>query len=1244
MATTTSTTRPSHFVDAATLTDSQLFLVTRILVDVAVSTEDTEVTEGSRVGEEWRRLDGIPCIMGGLRALIASLSGTLHGRTTADFPWKTLPKELACLGKGIHDLTHQHHVNLINCLKAGTLTIRAVTSDAAHTRLTTSKDPVVIGDAPLACSTHSRGRHVFADGRIDQKDQPHLPTSSCRAQVIVEITWPPPRPASRALHKPSTTSRRDLIPAIASIQGESSSEDVSADDEDDYEDEDPQITYSFGSASQAMMLNLSDYYSDPPDDQVSSPPPYLPASLSATMGSGYAQEEYVQEQFGGGRYKDTPTELTPSRLCSTIKPTSRDTTNSFVANSIHFAENSHHNTPLVEDAPVQCSVQVQDLFANTLAPTCQQPAMPQNTDVFHQQPQYGTLNSDSMALYNLTIPSRAQPLWSVPSPLMQHKAPSTSPSPLASYSQLPTSPLLMPALAGPSSQGGLQPQVKNAMNMCGPDWPWNFSSIAPVNSLPAQGAVPRTHIIPPTPIKPAELLAPSAASGSSQHAVTFSTSTAEESHIKSDFTMDNDGAPVGGRHSAETNSTLDEGFAVLDTIVINTAKNTNMPSYQVINLWMKSRGQAINSTNYWNLYAGYFKDRMRQELARLSEDAPPQDGSMTPSAGVRCRCYELFKNTYPDSYQDILDTYKELNMLSDAPQTIAQCTQTFQKLYRRVGSILDGAVARQGFEATLVMCGNIVNEDSSLSHIHMMPSAGGISFFEKRCRASDDAIIGHMKAHVYNTTSLAAVEQAFKATEGDREQVPIEVLDVSSSEAGEEKDALKSLKAGLIKQVADLGSNSLTNDHLRIKGYPAHLSLMPGESHNTNSRSKGVAGLTQHEVNVLAHALKVKTMCVVKVTNATKAAIIASKEPVIIGEAPPVGSPFPNVRRMFVNRTFDYNGPPHLQTSSAATRKKKPKVASSSRTQDDDGDVASMDSTTTIRPKSNLHLKVVVPPPSRPFKLAKRPPTKLAPTPIHVLSSPDGVNKPGADNPLNISDGESPSEDDADHDDSSRSCKQKLQPKGEEKTVVEKKPSVKAAGKVRAKGGRSSPLVVESSGDEQQPPPGAMHPETSEAVDRPPSTPSTQVMEAPILSVVPSSPLNSDHHVSPTEENGQSVHVPDVPLPLPQNPSCAPKLEDTRLSPSLSDHDAPDPRNGDPNRAHSHEPHDNQYPPNRDHSREPHHVSDFHDLSLNNARDLHPHRDNSPALCDDCRYPSDEQHGGYTYHEEADQQAYARRL
>ncbi|KAG2092830.1 uncharacterized protein F5147DRAFT_551765, partial [Suillus discolor] len=74
--------------------------------------------------------------------------------------------------KGIHDLSHQHRANLINHLKAGTLTIRAVVSNAARIRLTTSKDPVIIGDAPSACSMHSHGQCAFADGRIDRKGLP----------------------------------------------------------------------------------------------------------------------------------------------------------------------------------------------------------------------------------------------------------------------------------------------------------------------------------------------------------------------------------------------------------------------------------------------------------------------------------------------------------------------------------------------------------------------------------------------------------------------------------------------------------------------------------------------------------------------------------------------------------------------------------------------------------------------------------------------------------------------------------------------------------------------------------------------------------------------------------------------------------------------------------------------------------------------------------------------------------------
>ncbi|KAG1902470.1 uncharacterized protein F5891DRAFT_1186593 [Suillus fuscotomentosus] len=72
----------------------------------AVSTEDlggedlgvSEVTTGLQVDDGWKALDGIPCIMGGLTALVASVGSTLRGRAQNNFPWRTLPKELARLG------------------------------------------------------------------------------------------------------------------------------------------------------------------------------------------------------------------------------------------------------------------------------------------------------------------------------------------------------------------------------------------------------------------------------------------------------------------------------------------------------------------------------------------------------------------------------------------------------------------------------------------------------------------------------------------------------------------------------------------------------------------------------------------------------------------------------------------------------------------------------------------------------------------------------------------------------------------------------------------------------------------------------------------------------------------------------------------------------------------------------------------------------------------------------------------
>ncbi|KAG1743327.1 uncharacterized protein EDB91DRAFT_1247408 [Suillus paluster] len=288
---TTTTSRSTHLVDAAMVTDSHSFIITRTLVDAAVSTEEVEVSEATeryQAGDRWKTLDAIPCIKGGITALVASLGGTLHAPTHTGFPWMTLPKELARLGyvlvnypdetlvpgekrptlsrsKGICDMTVHHRHSLINALKTGTLTIQEVTSGAARTRLTTSNDPVIIGEAPPPRSVHSRGRRVFANGRIDRKGLPRvvlppaLPTPRRPIQVSVEITQPPPSLASRAVHKasqPSATDTKDLILSIASVDGSASgSEYHTADDENDFLVEESQV--SEGDSYPAKRLTRS---------------------------------------------------------------------------------------------------------------------------------------------------------------------------------------------------------------------------------------------------------------------------------------------------------------------------------------------------------------------------------------------------------------------------------------------------------------------------------------------------------------------------------------------------------------------------------------------------------------------------------------------------------------------------------------------------------------------------------------------------------------------------------------------------------------------------------------------------------------------------------------------------------------------------------------------------------------------------------------------------------------------------
>ncbi|KAG1851786.1 hypothetical protein C8R48DRAFT_777740 [Suillus tomentosus] len=155
--------------------------------------------------EGWRLLEGIPCIVGGLTALL----GTLEGRG-GNFPWKTLPTVLARRGcilenypedvlmpgerrstlaksKGIHDLTIHERFKLANALKNDALTVKSVATDARKS-LTTSRVPVIVGEAPIANSLHTQVPLAPPSWRLKAIQQRSPVIEPDHSDLVPEIT------------------------------------------------------------------------------------------------------------------------------------------------------------------------------------------------------------------------------------------------------------------------------------------------------------------------------------------------------------------------------------------------------------------------------------------------------------------------------------------------------------------------------------------------------------------------------------------------------------------------------------------------------------------------------------------------------------------------------------------------------------------------------------------------------------------------------------------------------------------------------------------------------------------------------------------------------------------------------------------------------------------------------------------------------------------------------------------------
>ncbi|EGN98256.1 hypothetical protein SERLA73DRAFT_74482 [Serpula lacrymans var. lacrymans S7.3] len=151
--------------------------------------------------------------------------------------------------------------------------------------------------------------------------------------------------------------------------------------------------------------------------------------------------------------------------------------------------------------------------------------------------------------------------------------------------------------------------------------------------------------------------------------------------------------------------------------------------------------------------------QQERELLRI---AAHSSSDSTPSVAVCQHYYKNFKEVYPNTWKITLETYDQAPVHPDIPQAGAQCVQHFEERQKNLVKLVKTLAKNHIFEVALLMAGNNVKEDGALGTSHT--TRGAENFFQDRCRASNNDIIGHFKAHIYNIIPLNAIAEGLDGT------------------------------------------------------------------------------------------------------------------------------------------------------------------------------------------------------------------------------------------------------------------------------------------------------------------------------------------------------------------------------------------------------------------------------------------------------------------------------------------------
>ncbi|KAI9062695.1 hypothetical protein FKP32DRAFT_1677206 [Trametes sanguinea] len=456
----------------------------------------------------------------------------------------------------------------------------------------------------------------------------------------------------------------------------------------------------------------------------------------------------------------------------------------------------------------------------------------------------------------------------------------------------------------------------------------------------------------------------------------------DESAARNDITggdniaSDGDGlsdTPAVGRISNAATELVRTTYQEVLQLAKNVHKKTGLSTGQVMDQWLMAHSRTTTKGNAWNLYSAYFKANMAKELARIKSGDPDVDPLDANSSRVREQCYTAFKAKYGDKAQDILDTFYSMQQASQGQQqTVAQRRKVFKKCSTRVTDMMNSFEDLHGFSGAVILIGRSVNSDGNLAMVHATTNAEG--FFKEKCRATDDVIIGHMKAHVYNRVSEAMVELDWDveprgdtskrehdkkapgkkqaqsrqqpqdaisraARPGQPETVaqssPVRTVglednaDLLLDRKDKPKYICQRLRAMLEEHGAELKGtlfpwkslpSVLAMQGLLIYNWPEDVPwpLEPGDA-PAHKQPKGITTLKSGAINSLLAGLKAKAHRIrVEAYDGSNIDLLSSEVPVIYGAPPAATSVHTHARRLFRDGKVDRNGRPRdVATSSS---------------------------------------------------------------------------------------------------------------------------------------------------------------------------------------------------------------------------------------------------------------------------------------------------------------------------------------